>query len=152
MALRNYLVGEVAEDFVDGLLSRREALRRLTLLGLQCEQCDCLAGRLRRPTGGGSGAPSPAADTPAPAPVTTTPGRTATTKAGEAVRFPGPAGELQGGGGAREDPQGALLVIHENRGLTRTSSTSWGMPAPQQGCGYLLSAQVCTGAQDPAAA
>ena len=34
MALRNYLVGEVAEDFVDGLLSRREALRRLTLLGL----------------------------------------------------------------------------------------------------------------------
>ncbi|MDT7562479.1 MAG: carboxymethylenebutenolidase, partial [Pseudonocardiales bacterium] len=34
MALRNYLVGEVAEDFADGLLTRREALRRLGLLGL----------------------------------------------------------------------------------------------------------------------
>ena len=34
MALRSYLVGEVAEDFADGLLTRREALRRLGLLGL----------------------------------------------------------------------------------------------------------------------
>ena len=118
MALRNYLVGEVAEDFVDGLLNRREALRRLTLLGLSVSSATALLAACGEPTGGGSGAPSPAADTPTPAPVTTTPGRTATTKSGEAVRFAGPAGELQGAWAEAEDPQGALLVIHENRGLT----------------------------------
>ena len=32
MALRSYLVGEVTEDFSDGFLTRREALRRLTSL------------------------------------------------------------------------------------------------------------------------
>ncbi|MDQ3871096.1 MAG: dienelactone hydrolase family protein, partial [Chloroflexota bacterium] len=34
MALRDYLTSEVAEDWLDGLISRREALRRLALLGL----------------------------------------------------------------------------------------------------------------------
>jgi carboxymethylenebutenolidase len=156
MALRNYLVGEVAEDFVDGLLSRREALRRLTLLGLSVSSATALLAACGEPTGGGSGAPSPAADTPAPAPVTTTPGRTATTKAGEAVRFPGPAGELQGAWAAAEDPQGALLVIHENRGLTphfvdlvgRYAGASYSAL-----CVDLLSAQGGTGSLgDPAAA
>ena len=118
MALRNYLVGEVAEDFVDGLLNRREALRRLTLLGLSVSSATALLAACGEPTGGGSGAASPAADTPTPAPVTTTPGRTATTKPGEPVRFAGPAGELQGSWAEASDPQGALLVIHENRGLT----------------------------------
>src|SRR4051794_835080 len=34
MALRDYLVGEIGCDHQEGLLSRREALRRLGLLGL----------------------------------------------------------------------------------------------------------------------
>jgi carboxymethylenebutenolidase len=34
MALKDYLVREVALDCEDGLLSRREALRRLSLLGV----------------------------------------------------------------------------------------------------------------------
>src|SRR5207253_3787214 len=34
MTLRNYLQGEVAADFADGLLTRREALHRLGLMGL----------------------------------------------------------------------------------------------------------------------
>ncbi len=34
MAFREYLIGEVAEEFSEGLLSRREAVRRLGLLGL----------------------------------------------------------------------------------------------------------------------
>lgn len=156
MALRNYLVGEVAEDFVDGLLNRREALRRLTLLGLSVSSATALLAACGEPTGGGSGAPSPAADTPTPAPVTTTPGRTATTKSGEAVRFPGPAGELQGAWAEAEDPQGALLVIHENRGLTphfidlvgRYAGASYSAL-----CVDLLSAQGGTGSLgDPAAA
>ena len=156
MALRNYLVGEVAEDFVDGLLNRREALRRLTLLGLSVSSATALLAACGEPTGGGSGAPSPAADTPTPAPVTTTPGRTATTKSGEAVRFAGPAGELQGAWAEAEDPQGALLVIHENRGLTphfidlvgRYAGASYSAL-----CVDLLSAQGGTGSLgDPAAA
>jgi carboxymethylenebutenolidase len=156
MALRNYLVGEVAEDFVDGLLTRREALRRLTLLGLSVSSATTLLAACGEPTGGGSGATSPAADTPMPAPVTTTPGRTATTKPGEPVRFAGPAGELQGAWAEASDPQGALLVIHENRGLTphfvdlvgRFAGASYSAL-----CVDLLSAQGGTGSlQDPAAA
>jgi carboxymethylenebutenolidase len=156
MALRNYLVGEVAEDFVDGLLSRREALRRMTLLGLSVSSATTLLAACGEPTGGGGGAPSPAADTPTPAPVTTTPGRTATTKPGEPVRFAGPAGELQGSWAEASDPQGALLVIHENRGLTphfvdlvgRYAGASYSAL-----CVDLLSAQGGTGSlQDPAAA
>ena len=34
MALRDYLAGEVAEDCAAGFVTRREALRRLGLLGL----------------------------------------------------------------------------------------------------------------------
>ena len=34
MALRQYLVEEVALDCADGLLSRRDAFRRLSLLGV----------------------------------------------------------------------------------------------------------------------
>ena len=53
MALRNYLVGEVAEDFVDGLLTRREALRRLTLLGLSVSSATALLAACGN--GGGAG-------------------------------------------------------------------------------------------------
>ena len=34
MAMREYLVGEVTEEYAEGLLSRREAVRRLSLLGV----------------------------------------------------------------------------------------------------------------------
>jgi carboxymethylenebutenolidase len=158
MALRNYLVGEVAEDFVDGLLSRREALRRLTLLGLSVSSATALLAACG--DGGGApteGAASPAeGETPSPAAPTTTPGRTGSTKPGEPVRFAGPAGELQGSWAEASDPQGALLVIHENRGLTphfvdlvgRFAGASYSAL-----CVDLLSAQGGTGSlQDPAAA
>jgi carboxymethylenebutenolidase len=158
MALRNYLVGEVAEDFVDGLLGRREALRRLTLLGLSVGSATDLLAACS--DGGGAqmgGAASPAeAPTPSPAAPTTTPGRTGTTKPGEPVHFTSPAGELQGAWAEAGDPQGALLVIHENRGLTphffdlvgRFAGASYSAL-----CVDLLSSQGGTGSlQDPAAA
>jgi carboxymethylenebutenolidase len=154
MALRNYLVGEVAEDFVDGLLSRREALRRLTLLGLSMSSATALLAAC-----GDGGGPSGAAEATTPAAPTSTPtppGRTSTTKPGEPVRFAGPAGELQGAWAEAEDPKGALLVIHENRGLTphfvdlvgRYAGASYSAL-----CVDLLSAQGGTGSLgDPAAA
>jgi carboxymethylenebutenolidase len=150
MALRNYLVGEVAEDFADGLLSRREAVRRLGLLGLSLSSATTLLAACGEPTEGGSGAPSPAAAS------TPTAGGTATTKPGESVRFAGPAGELQGAWAAAKDPRGALLVIHENRGLTphffdlvgRFASASYSAL-----CVDLLSAEGGTASlEDPAAA
>jgi carboxymethylenebutenolidase len=150
MALRNYLVGEVAEDFADGLLSRREAVRRLGLLGLSLSGATTLLAACGEPTEGGSGAPSPAAAS------TPTAGGTGTTKPGESVRFAGPAGELQGAWAAAKDPRGALLVIHENRGLTphfldlvgRFASASYSAL-----CVDLLSAEGGTASlEDPAAA
>ena len=115
MALRNYLVGEVAEDFADGLLNRREALRRLGMLGLNVSSASALLAACG--DGGNEQTGAAGATSPAAAP-TSTPGRTSSTKPGESVRFAGPAGELQGAWGEASDPQGALLVIHENRGLT----------------------------------
>jgi carboxymethylenebutenolidase len=79
-----------------------------------------------------------------------------TTKPGESVRFAGPAGELQGAWAAAKDPRGALLVIHENRGLTphffdlvgRFASASYSAL-----CVDLLSAEGGTASlEDPAAA
>src|SRR5512133_189531 len=150
MALRNYLVGGVNADFVDGLLTRREALRRLTLLGLSVSSATALLAACG--DGGGEQPAASAAATPAAA--TTTPGSTASTKPGEPVRFAGPAGELQGAWADASDPQGAVLVIHENRGLTPHFFDLVGRFA---NAGYsalcvdLLSAQGGTGSlQDPA--
>ncbi|HJV13588.1 MAG TPA: dienelactone hydrolase family protein [Propionibacteriaceae bacterium] len=153
MALRNYLVGEVAEDFADGLLSRREALRRLGLLGVSLSSATAL---LAACGDGGGEQPGAAATTSAPAAPTSAPGRTDSTTPGEPVRFAGPAGELQGSWAEASDPQGALLVIHENRGLTphfvdlvgRFAGASYSAL-----CVDLLSAQGGTGSLgDPAAA
>ena len=153
MALRNYLVGEVAEDFADGLLHRREALRRLGMLGLSVSSATAL---LAACGDGGGEQPGAAATSPAAAAPTSAPGRTASTKPGEPVRFAGPAGELQGAWGEGSDPQGVLLVIHENRGLTphfvdlvgRFADASYSAL-----CVDLLSSQGGTGQlKDPAAA
>ena len=54
MALRDYLVGEIAEDHADGLLTRREALRRLALMGVSAPAAIALLAGLFNPavTGG----------------------------------------------------------------------------------------------------
>ena len=152
MALRNYLVGEVAEDFADGLLNRREAMRRLGLLGLSMGSAVALLSAC----GDGGGEQTGAAGATSPAAATSAPGRTESTKPGELVRFAGPAGELQGAWAEASDPQGVLLVIHENRGLTphffdlvgRFAGASYSAL-----CVDLLSSQGGTGQlQDPAAA
>jgi carboxymethylenebutenolidase len=154
MALRSYLVGEVAEDFADGLLNRREALRRLGMLGLSVSSATALLAACG--DGGGEQTGPAGATSPAAAAPTSAPGRTASTKPGESVRFAGPAGELQGAWGEASDPQGALLVVHENRGLTphfvdlvgRFAGASYSAL-----CVDLLSAQGGTAQlQDPAAA
>jgi len=123
VALRRYLQEEVALDFVDGQLTRREALRRLGLLGLGVTA----AGALLAACGGGSGESArtatsgkepaarlgPATSSLVPTDAPATPPGTS-----ESIRFPGPNGELQGAWAGAAQPKGAVLVIHENRGLT----------------------------------
>jgi carboxymethylenebutenolidase len=150
MALRNYLVGEVTEDFSDGLLTRREALRRLTLLGLSLSSATALLAACGDGGGqsGAAGATSPAA--------ASTPGAAGSGNPGQPVRFAGPAGELQGAWAAATDPKGVLLVIHENRGLTPHFFDLVGRFAKEGYsalCVDLLSAQGGTASlEDPAAA
>jgi carboxymethylenebutenolidase len=150
MALRNYLVGEVTEDFSDGLLTRREALRRLTLLGLSVSSATALLAACGDGGGqpGAAGATSPAA--------ASTPGAAGSGNPGQPVRFAGPAGELEGAWAAATDPKGVLLVIHENRGLTPHFFDLVGRFAKEGYsalCVDLLSAQGGTASlEDPAAA
>ena len=128
MALRGYVVEEVALDCAEGLVGRREALRRLGLLGLTsaaaaavlavCGADDDSAER----TGTGAAAPATSAGASsasvAPSTATSGQGSPPSPSAGEEVRFAGPAGELLGVVATAPDPSGAVLVIHENRGLT----------------------------------
>jgi carboxymethylenebutenolidase len=114
MALHDYLAGEVGEDWADGIISRREALRRLALLGLSVtsavallEACAAAVGSAG-PTVTGSPATS-AADGASGSP--------AVPLQGEAITFAGPSVELLGYFAAAAEPRGAMLVIHENRGL-----------------------------------
>jgi carboxymethylenebutenolidase len=119
MALRSYLVGEVTQDFADGLLTRREALRRLALLGVSLNSATALLAACgdggERAGQAGRTAASPTSEATADTPA---PGATGSPTPGEGVTFAGPSGDLQGAWAAASQPRGAVLVIHENRGLT----------------------------------
>ena len=153
MALKDYIVQEVALDCEEGLLSRREALRRLAPDGDQRRRGgDPARGVWRRrrrivrhrPDDTGT-ADTGLADTghrllgrrPRLAPPTTPPARrrrprtrrrreptsteppaASAPPTGEEIRFSGPNGELIGVVAEASSPRGAVLVIHENRGLT----------------------------------
>jgi carboxymethylenebutenolidase len=105
-----YLTDEVVEDYSDGVIGRREALRRLGLLGVAVGAAApllaaCDAGRPEdaAPAAGGTAA-APAGPSGRPA---------------EAITFAGPGGRtLQGAWAAADQPRGGVLVVHENRGLT----------------------------------
>ncbi|SDG99804.1 dienelactone hydrolase family protein [Nonomuraea jiangxiensis] len=119
--IQRYLAEEVALDHVDGLIPRREALRRLALLGLGLPAATALLAACGAPPEPAAPA-TPSSATPPPA---TTPPATTASPAGpaplptEAITFPGPEGStLQAAWAAATDPKGAVLVIHENRGLT----------------------------------
>ncbi|MCV7420186.1 dienelactone hydrolase family protein [Mycobacterium yunnanensis] len=113
--LQRYIAEEIATDHVEGLMSRREAFRRLALIGVGAAAASSLIAAC-------SSAEKPAAESP----VTST--DASTEKAPppgienalqtEPVTWPGPRGELQGAWAAAQTPKGAVLVVHENKGLT----------------------------------
>ncbi len=118
--LQRYLAEEIAEDHADGLVSRREALRRLGLLGLGgAAAASLLAGfladeaRARMRVASGARTTSP---TVADAEGAARPTRE--------IVFRGPGGrKLMGAWAAAARARGGVLVIHENRGLNDSIRT-----------------------------
>ncbi len=110
--LQRYLAEEVAEDHADGIITRREALRRLGLLGVSGAAASSLltgfvhpAGAAAAPRAARAGGHRDRSTEWAPLPT-------------EAVTFAGPRGTLLGAWASPERARGGVLVIHENRGLT----------------------------------
>ena len=142
--LQRYLAEEVAEDHADGLVSRREALRRLGLLGLSGVAAGSLlaafaAEAARARPGAGAQAPSGEDVEWAVRPT-------------REIVFRGPGGrKLMGAWAAAVKPLGGVLVIHENRGLNDSIRAIAGRLA---GSGYsalaidLLSEEGGTGSFD----
>jgi carboxymethylenebutenolidase len=118
MALREYLTTEVGEDWIDGLITRREAIRRLALLGMSATSASALLAACAAQTGPSATQSAAATASPGASAAGASPGGSAAPVAGEAITFAGPRGELQGFFAPAADPAGAILVIHENRGLT----------------------------------
>ena len=122
--LQRYVAEEIATDHADGLMPRREALRRLGLLGLSAAAATTLLAAC-------------ASDDDKPAAATTTPSANPSGPPGmdkavttEAITF---GSGLQGAWAVAADPKGSLLVIHENKGLTDHIRTVAGRFA---GAGY----------------
>jgi carboxymethylenebutenolidase len=113
--LQRYLAEEVAEDLADGIITRREAMRRLGLLGVGAAAATGLlsatAGKAlaRRSEGTGDGGRGTSGGVDEWAPVATA-----------AITFPGPNGTLMGAWAPADSARrakGSVLVMHENRGL-----------------------------------
>ena len=131
MAFRDYLIGEVAEEYTEGLLSRRDALRRLVLLGLAVPSASALLAACGGDDGaqaeedpddadnsensgdsGDSGDSGTESESPSPM------GPSLGPDAGEMIHFEADGAELMAAFKAPEhDPKGAILVVHENKGL-----------------------------------
>jgi carboxymethylenebutenolidase len=119
--IQRYLAEEVAEDHADGIIDRREAIRRLGLLGVTGAVATGLLTTIAAAEaaaasgsdnsgdrhGGGRGGTETSW-----APV-----------AREAITFAGPRVPLMGVWAPAANPRGAVLVIHENRGLTEHIQT-----------------------------
>jgi carboxymethylenebutenolidase len=121
MALHDYLAGEVGEDWADGIISRREALRRLALLGLSAGSAIALLEACGPPAGsaspGGQASANATASIGSDGASAGPSGSPSAAGDGEAITFSGPRVELQGFFAGAAPPRGAMLVVHENRGL-----------------------------------
>ncbi len=119
---QRYVAEEIAVDHADGLMTRREALRRLGLLGLTataasallaaCSSSESSSNATTTSAAPSSAAPTSASAAPVP-PVTNAPGMSGAVATQE-ITF----GNLRGAFAPAANPKGAVLVVHENRGLT----------------------------------
>jgi carboxymethylenebutenolidase len=109
--LQRYLAEEIAEDHADGQVTRREAVRRLGLLGLSASAASALLAKFA------GEAPAAPATKRGRHPRGTVMSEWAPV-ATEAIEFPGRNGTLQAAWAPAARARGGVLVIHENRGLT----------------------------------
>jgi carboxymethylenebutenolidase len=107
-SLQQYIAEEIATDHVDGLLTRREALRRLALLGLGSGAAAALIAACGNRKTQRSGSSSTTGTQP--------PG-TARALPTEPISWAGPNGQLQGAWAQAHNARRGVLVIHENKGL-----------------------------------
>jgi carboxymethylenebutenolidase len=112
--IRQYLAEEVAEDLADGIITRREAIRRLGLLGVTGAAATGLLATFAageaiaaEPEGADRGGGSGRGSETNWAPI-----------ARESITFEGPRVPLMAAWAPAPRPRGGVLVIHENRGLT----------------------------------
>jgi len=114
-SLRRYIAEEIATDHVDGLITRREAMRRLRLLGLSITAAATLVAACSEPQESAmpttenppSGPPASAQPPGLPNAMPTMP-----------IAWRGPESQLQAAFAQAANSKGAVLVIHENKGLT----------------------------------
>ena len=140
--LQRYIAEEIATDHVDGLLSRREALRRLGLLGVGTAAASALIAAC------GENKQQTTTDAPVtstePATASAPPPGSQSALPTTPITWAGPQGELQGAWAEAPNARGGVLVIHENKGLNDWTRSVAGRFA---GIGYsalaidLLSAQ-----------
>jgi carboxymethylenebutenolidase len=112
--LQRYLAEEVAEDHVDGIITRREAVRRLGLLGVTGSAAVAMlaAAANEAAAKGGVSAAGHRRGHARGKVVEWAPAAT------EPITFPGPNGTLMAAWApAAGKAKGSVLVIHENRGL-----------------------------------
>jgi carboxymethylenebutenolidase len=110
-----YLTEEVVVDYADGLISRREALNRLALLGVAAAMATPMLAACDAKREEASPSPSPAVPSQTNPSAPAGPPALAT----EAITFTGAENRtLQGAWAKAQSPKGSVLVIHENRGLT----------------------------------
>ena len=123
---KRYLAEEVALDHAGGRLNRREALRQLGMMGVSLTAASALLAacgddgddQVVAPAGQASTTAAPVATTVA-SPSTTRPATTPVPS--EDITFPGPRGTLRGAYAAAANAKGAVLVVHENRGLVEST-------------------------------
>ncbi len=156
-----YIAEEIATDHIDGLMSRREALRRLGLLGLGTVAASsliaaCASSTRTAPASSPASPVGPASPASPAGSVSAPPPGSEHALPTTSISWAGPASKLSGAWVAAPAPKGAVLVIHENKGLT-----DWvrGVAGRFAGIGYsalaidLLSPEGGTASfSDPAAA
>ena len=107
---RRYLAEEVAYDHADGLISRRDALLQLGRLGFGAVAAATLLAAC--------GADDEDIPTLRTTPPSSAPPGSATAVATQPVTYPGKRSALHGAWAPAASPKGAVVVVHENRGLT----------------------------------
>lgn len=151
--IKEYLATEVAIDHAGGQLTRREALRRLGMMGISLTAASALLAacsddggddQVVAPAGGQAATTTASVATTLVTPGTTRPATTPV--ASQDITFPGPRGTLRGAFAAAASPKGGVVVIHENRGLVDATKAVVGRLA---GDGYSALAIDLVSSLDP---